>query len=145
MCFLQGANSTATEGGGNGSGSVIEADAVFAPESDPCTHVLPPEFHFNAAKQSANSYTTQDTPPSFMHDATPAPEPSVDPPIDPLDPDFIAKTIADSNIYEELYAEFGMGEQFPPDSDDEAEGESEAGSGEVCLSCLSPETILPQE
>ena len=108
------------------SGNTIEADAVFSPDSDPSTHVLPPDFHFSASSQSTNSYTTEDTPPSFMHDTTQAPEPAEEPPIDPLDPEFIAKTIADSNIYEELYNEFGMGEQFEPDSDDEPDGE---GSG----------------
>lgn len=103
------------------SSDVIEPDAIFSPESDPSTHILPPEFHFNASKQSANSYTQEETPASFMHDTTEAPEPAEQQPIDPLDPEFIEKTIADSNIYEELYNEFGMGEKFAPDSDDESE------------------------
>lgn len=103
------------------SESAIEADAVFDPDTDPSTHVLPPEFHFRASEESKSSYTAPETPASFFHDTSKAPEPSEEPPIDPLDPDFIAQTIADSSIYEDLYNEFGMGEHFPPDSDDEAE------------------------
>lgn len=63
-----------------------------------------------------------------MHETTEAPEvDSQGPPIDPLDPEFIEKTIADSSIYEDLYNEYGMGEKFEPDSDDE----DDKGTGEV--------------
>jgi hypothetical protein len=114
------------------SSNVVEADAVFSPESHPSTHVLPPEFHFNASQGASNNVTEQEMPASFMHDTTEAPNPSMEQPIDPLDPDFIAKTIADSSIYEELYNEFGMGDQFPADSEDEAEG----GAQDVRMPCL---------
>lgn len=117
------------------SASAIEADAIFDPDSDPSTHTLPASFTAGDAHPRSTAFEAD--PPSFSHDPTQAPDPTsssraahqafLDPEADPLDPESIARLLADASIYERMYEEYGMG----GDDDPGPEGgmHAEAGTG----------------
>jgi hypothetical protein len=122
----------------------IEADAIFHPDSDPATHVLPSSYTSSPVSSPHHRELGFDVPDSFAHEPTPAPDPAATGlGGDPLDPDIIAQTIADNSIYEDLYNEWGMGGDPFPNSDDEDSAWDSAEESDSDVRPAAPPACVP--